>query len=155
MKKLITGAVLLGAASTASAVAPGGPNCGWGNMLFAGQSGIVYHGPDHAGQTLGMTASDHGALISEHAILTALMHCGGAKDCRTVDSECEHVEIPPGPVRHRREIALPKILAQLTAFGKKIRQVLLAAAGVEDTVPAMPQGRNLQTASTSRTSGTK
>ncbi|MGB0221618.1 MAG: DUF3015 family protein, partial [Sinimarinibacterium flocculans] len=43
MKKLITGAVLLGAASTASAVAPGGPNCGWGNMLFAGQSGIVYH----------------------------------------------------------------------------------------------------------------
>ncbi|ORE89103.1 hypothetical protein ATO7_04470 [Oceanococcus atlanticus] len=66
MKKLITGAVLLGAASTASAVAPGGPNCGWGNMLFAGQSGIVYHflasttNGTSGNNTFGMTSGTNG-----------------------------------------------------------------------------------------------
>ena len=66
MKKLITGAVLLGAASTASAVAPGGPNCGWGNMLFSGQSGIVYHflasttNGTSGNNTFGMTSGTNG-----------------------------------------------------------------------------------------------
>lgn len=66
MKKLITGAVLLGAASTASAVAPGGPNCGWGNMLFSGQSGIVYHflasttNGTSGNATFGMTSGTNG-----------------------------------------------------------------------------------------------
>lgn len=45
MKKLILSAALsLSLAPlTASAVAPGGPDCGWGNMLFEGQSGMPIH----------------------------------------------------------------------------------------------------------------
>ena len=43
MKRLIAAAVLAGTGSLAHAVAPGGPDCGWGNMLFEGQSGIVPH----------------------------------------------------------------------------------------------------------------
>jgi hypothetical protein len=34
---------LLGASSTSYAVAPGGPDCGWGNMLFDGKSGTGNH----------------------------------------------------------------------------------------------------------------
>lgn len=43
MKKIITGLVLLSASSVALADAAGGPNCGWGNMLFEGQSGTGAH----------------------------------------------------------------------------------------------------------------
>jgi len=43
MKKLVLGAVILAASSSAFAEAPGGPNCGWGNMLFEGQSGMAPH----------------------------------------------------------------------------------------------------------------
>lgn len=43
MKKLITGLVLLSASSVALADAAGGPNCGWGQMLFEGQSGPGAH----------------------------------------------------------------------------------------------------------------
>lgn len=43
MKKLLIGALLLGSSSVAMAEAPGGPNCGWGNMLFEGQSGFGPH----------------------------------------------------------------------------------------------------------------
>ncbi len=66
MKKLLTGAVLLGASSMAVAVSPGGPNCGWGNMLFAGQSGIVYHflalttNGTSGNATFGMTSGTNG-----------------------------------------------------------------------------------------------
>jgi hypothetical protein len=43
MKKLALGMLLLISSSSAFAVAPGGPNCGWGNMLFAGKTGTGYH----------------------------------------------------------------------------------------------------------------
>lgn len=70
MKKLIAGAILLGAASSASAVAPGGPNCGWGNMLFEGQSGIVYHflasttNGTSGNASFGMTSGTNGCSTS-------------------------------------------------------------------------------------------
>lgn len=43
MKKIMGGLVLMAASSTAMAVVPGGPNCGWGNMLFQGSSGLPIH----------------------------------------------------------------------------------------------------------------
>ena len=43
MKKCIASIILLTASSTAFAEAPGGPNCGWGNMLFDGTSGLGNH----------------------------------------------------------------------------------------------------------------
>lgn len=43
MKKIIAGLVLLSASSVSMAEAPGGPSCGWGNMLFEGQSGLGSH----------------------------------------------------------------------------------------------------------------
>lgn len=42
MKKIMTGAILLAASTGAFADAPGGPGCGWGNMLFEGESGPVH-----------------------------------------------------------------------------------------------------------------
>lgn len=43
MKKVFIGAILLSASTITLAEAPGGPNCGWGNMLFDGQSGLGPH----------------------------------------------------------------------------------------------------------------
>jgi hypothetical protein len=43
MKKCIASIILLTASSTAFAEAPGGPNCGWGNMLFDGTSSLGNH----------------------------------------------------------------------------------------------------------------
>lgn len=43
MKKILAGAVLISASMSSFAVAPGGPDCGWGNMLFKGQSGLPQH----------------------------------------------------------------------------------------------------------------
>ena len=43
MKKTLIAAAMLGASTSAMAVAPGGPGCGWGNMLFEGQSGTAAH----------------------------------------------------------------------------------------------------------------
>ena len=66
MKKLVAGAVLLAASSSAFAVAPGGPNCGWGNMLFEGQSGLVSHflasttNGTSGNATFGMTSGTNG-----------------------------------------------------------------------------------------------
>jgi hypothetical protein len=42
MKKLLTGAILMTVSSASFAVAPGGNDCGWGNMLFEGQSGPIH-----------------------------------------------------------------------------------------------------------------
>jgi hypothetical protein len=42
MKKIIVLSALL-ASSSVLADSPGGPNCGWGNMVFAGQSGTGTH----------------------------------------------------------------------------------------------------------------
>lgn len=43
MKRTLLAATLLAAGSVVHAEAPGGPGCGWGNMLLAGQSGLVPH----------------------------------------------------------------------------------------------------------------
>jgi len=43
MKKLLMSSILLSASTGAMAVAPGGPDCGWGNMLLEGQNGLGIH----------------------------------------------------------------------------------------------------------------
>ncbi|WP_344795121.1 DUF3015 domain-containing protein [Litoribacillus peritrichatus] len=43
MKRSLLAAGLLAASFSASAVVPGGDSCGWGNMLFEGQSGLPMH----------------------------------------------------------------------------------------------------------------
>ncbi len=66
MKRTLTGTVLLIASSTAFAEAPGGPNCGWGNMLFEGQSGTPSHivatttNGTSGNNTFGMTSGTNG-----------------------------------------------------------------------------------------------
>lgn len=66
MKKLITGIALLTASSAAMAVAPGGPDCGWGNMLLDGQSGLGPHiiasttNGTSGNATFGMTSGTNG-----------------------------------------------------------------------------------------------
>ncbi len=66
MKKLMTGAILLAASSGAFAEAPGGPDCGWGNMLFDGQAGIGPHfmasstNGTSGNATFGMTSGTNG-----------------------------------------------------------------------------------------------
>ena len=66
MKKCITGIVLLTASSTAFAVAPGGPDCGWGNMVFEGSSGLGNHvfasttNGTSGNATFGMTSGTNG-----------------------------------------------------------------------------------------------
>lgn len=70
MKRVILGAVLLGSSITAHAVAPGGPNCGWGNMLFEGQSGLPMHflatttNGTSGNKTFGMTSGTNGCSTS-------------------------------------------------------------------------------------------
>ncbi|WP_420468693.1 DUF3015 domain-containing protein [Panacagrimonas sp.] len=69
MKKLVAGAVLFAASSVAFAEAPGGPNCGWGNMLFKGQSGIAPHflasttNGTSGNATFGMTSGTNGCSV--------------------------------------------------------------------------------------------
>jgi len=66
MKKLVTAAALLVASSAAFAEAPGGPNCGWGNMLFHGDSGMGPHfgasttNGTSGNATFGMTSGTNG-----------------------------------------------------------------------------------------------
>ena len=68
MKKLMTGAILLTASSSAFAVAPGGPGCGWGNMLFEGDSGPVHiiattTNGTSGNKTFGMTSGTNGCSM--------------------------------------------------------------------------------------------
>jgi hypothetical protein len=69
-KKLMAGAVLLVASSAAMAEAPGGPNCGWGNMLFKGQSGMAAHflasttNGTSGNATFGMTSGTNGCSVN-------------------------------------------------------------------------------------------
>ena len=66
MKKMLIAAAMLGASSSAMAVAPGGPGCGWGNMLFEGQSGMPMHllativNGTSGNATFGMTTGTNG-----------------------------------------------------------------------------------------------
>ena len=69
MKSRILGALLLTASTSAMAVAPGGPNCGWGNMLLEGKSGLANHmfalttnGTSGNG-TFGMTFGTNGCSV--------------------------------------------------------------------------------------------
>lgn len=70
MKKLMTCAVLFAVSSVAMAEAPGGPNCGWGNMLFRGQSGLAAHmvalttNGSSGNATFGMTSGTNGCSTS-------------------------------------------------------------------------------------------
>ena len=70
MKKTLIAAVLLGSSTSALAVAPGGPGCGWGNMLFDGQSGLPIHllatlvNGTSGNATLGMTTGTNGCDTS-------------------------------------------------------------------------------------------
>ena len=58
--------VLLGVSYMAMAAAPGGPNCGWGNLLFRGQSGLPSHlvavttNGTSGNATFGMTSGTNG-----------------------------------------------------------------------------------------------
>jgi len=69
MKRTIAGTVLLIASSTAFAEAPGGPDCGWGNMLFEGQSGGGPHflasttNGTSGNKTFGMTSGTNGCSL--------------------------------------------------------------------------------------------
>ena len=69
MKKTIISIALLSASATAFADAPGGPGCGWGNMLFEGQSGIAPHflatttNGTSGNATFGMTTGSNGCSV--------------------------------------------------------------------------------------------
>ena len=43
MKRILIGSLLALTSAAAFAEAPGGPSCGWGNMLFKGQRGMASH----------------------------------------------------------------------------------------------------------------
>lgn len=43
MKRILLGTLFTVVSLNAMAEAPGGPNCGWGNMLFEGQRGTPAH----------------------------------------------------------------------------------------------------------------
>ena len=70
MRKIITGLALLSASSVAMAEAPGGPDCGWGNLLFEGQSGLGPHfiasitNGTSGNNTFGMTTGTNGCSTS-------------------------------------------------------------------------------------------
>ena len=70
MKKSLVAITLLGASSMAMAEAPGGPSCGWGNMLFEGQSGLPSHivasttNGTSGNNTFGMTSGTNGCSTS-------------------------------------------------------------------------------------------
>lgn len=70
MKRVLMAAVMLGASMPALATAPGGPGCGWGNMIFEGQSGLPIHllativNATSYNKTLGMTTGTNGCSTS-------------------------------------------------------------------------------------------
>ena len=69
MKKILAGAFLLACSSTSFADAPGGPNCGWGNMLLEGKTGLVNHmfalttNGTSGNATFGMTFGTNGCSV--------------------------------------------------------------------------------------------
>ena len=70
MKRVILSVVLMGSSMAASAVAPGGPDCGWGNMVFEGQGGTGTHfvamttNGTSGNKTFGMTSGTNGCSTS-------------------------------------------------------------------------------------------
>ena len=71
MKRTIIGLALAAASASSFAVAPGGSNCGWGNMLFDGQSGFGPHflasttNGTSGNATFGMTSGTNGCSTAE------------------------------------------------------------------------------------------
>lgn len=69
MKKTMISIALLGFSASAMAEAPGGPNCGWGNLLFDGQAGIAPHflasttNGTSGNATFGMTTGTNGCSV--------------------------------------------------------------------------------------------
>lgn len=66
MKRIILTALFLTVSGTAFAEAPGGPDCGWGNMLFDGKAGLGSHflaswtNGTSGNATFGMTSGTNG-----------------------------------------------------------------------------------------------
>lgn len=66
MKRILIASLLTAASLNAFAEAPGGPNCGWGNMLFKGQRGMPAHfvasttNGTSGNATFGMTSGTNG-----------------------------------------------------------------------------------------------
>lgn len=66
MKRILLGSLLAAASLNAFATAPGGPGCGWGNMLFEGQRGLPSHvvasitNGTSGNATFGMTSGTNG-----------------------------------------------------------------------------------------------
>ena len=71
MKKYAVGALLFVSSSAAFAVGPGGGECGWGNMLFNGSTGLPSHMVAYTtngslgNNTLGMTSGTNGCEVNE------------------------------------------------------------------------------------------
>lgn len=70
MKKLLAGTALFAISSASFAVAPGGPGCGWGNLLMEGKAGMGPHflatttNGTSGNATFGMTSGTNGCDTS-------------------------------------------------------------------------------------------
>ena len=70
MKRVLFASLLAVTSARAVAEAPGGPNCGWGNMLFKGHSGMPSHfvasttNGTSGNATFGMTSGTNGCSTS-------------------------------------------------------------------------------------------
>ena len=68
MKRILLGTLFTVVSINAMAEAPGGPNCGWGNMLFEGQRGTPAHflasttNGTSGNATFGMTSGTNGEI---------------------------------------------------------------------------------------------
>jgi len=71
MKKLLIAFALFLTSTASFAAAPGGPNCGWGNMVFEGNSGLGSHlgasltNGTSGNATFGMTSGTNGCSTSD------------------------------------------------------------------------------------------
>lgn len=71
MKKLLIGFSLLLTSAASFAAAPGGPHCGWGNLLLEGSSGTANHviaattNGTSGNATFGMTSGTNGCSTSD------------------------------------------------------------------------------------------
>lgn len=70
MKRVVFSVLLLGFSASSFATAPGGPGCGWGNLLFEGQSGLASHlvasltNSSTGNATFGMTSGTNGCATN-------------------------------------------------------------------------------------------
>ena len=92
MRKTLLAAALVGVSFGAQANAPGGPGCGWGNMIFEGQSGLPSHllativDGTSGNATFGMTSGTNGcdtsvplayhgsSLLAQEGVLEEVAH---------------------------------------------------------------------------------